>query len=177
MLRERYWQRRGSMGARHAPSAPMSSYTAQVQWQRRADEPFADNRYSRSHTLHFDGGTVVPASSSPHVVPLPMSDAQAVDPEEMLVAALASCHMLWFLSLAARRGWVADRYTDHAVGEMARNAQGRMAMTVVTLRPLVQWAGSAAPDAAALAALHHEAHESCYIANSVTTDVRCEPQT
>jgi organic hydroperoxide reductase OsmC/OhrA len=154
----------------------MSTYTAQVQWQRQATEPFTDNRYSRRHTLHFDGGAVVPASSSPQVVPLPMSDAQAVDPEEMLVAALASCHMLWFLSLAARRGWVANGYTDHAVGEMAKNAQGRMAMTVVTLRPQVVWAGPAVPDAGALAALHHEAHEACYIANSVTTDVRCEPQ-
>lgn len=154
----------------------MSTYTAQVQWQRQSAEAFTDNRYSRRHTLHFDGGAVVPASSSPHVVPLPMSDAQAVDPEEMLVAALASCHMLWFLSLAARSGWVAERYTDHAVGEMARNAQGRMAMTVVTLRPQVRWAGAAGPDAAALAALHHDAHEACYIANSVTTDVRCEPQ-
>ena len=100
-----------------------------------------------------------------------------VEKAEDFAAALASCHMLWFLSLAARSGWVADRYTDHAVGEMARNAQGRMAMTVVTLRPQVRWAGAAGPDAAALAALHHEAHEACYIANSVTTDVRCEPQT
>ncbi len=154
----------------------MSSYTAQVHWQRSAAEPFTDNRYSRRHLLRFDGGVELPASSSPHVVPLPMSDAQAVDPEEMFVASLASCHMLWFLSLAAKRGFVADRYTDHAVGEMARNAQGRMAMAVVTLRPQVQWLGTPQPDATTLAGLHHEAHEACYIANSVKTDVRCEPR-
>ena len=154
----------------------MSSYTAQVQWQRNAGEAFTDNRYSRRHTLHFDGGVVLPGSSSPQVVPLPLSDAQAVDPEEMFVASLASCHMLWFLSLAAQRGLVAERYTDHALGEMARNAEGRLAMTRVTLRPQVQWGGAAPPDAATLAALHHDAHEACFIANSVKTDVRCEPQ-
>ena len=153
----------------------MSSYTAQVHWQRQAAEPFTDNRYSRRHMLRFDGGVDVPGSSSPQVVPLPLSDAQAVDPEEMFVAALASCHMLWFLSLAAQKGFVVDRYSDEAQGQMARNAQGRMAMTVVTLRPQVQWLGTPQPDAAALAALHHAAHEACYIANSVLTEVRCEP--
>ena len=154
----------------------MSSYTAQVHWQRQAAEPFTDNRYSRRHMLRFDGGVEVPGSSSPQVVPLPLSDAQAVDPEEMFVAALASCHMLWFLSLAAQKGFVVDRYSDEAQGLMARNAQGRMAMTVVTLRPQVQWLGTPQPDAAALAALHHAAHEACYIANSVLTEVRCEPR-
>jgi organic hydroperoxide reductase OsmC/OhrA len=154
----------------------MSSYTAQVHWQRDAAEAFTDNRYSRRHLLRFDGGVELPASSSPQVVPLPMSDAQAVDPEEMFVAALASCHMLWFLSLAAKGGFVADRYVDDAEGHMARNAQGRLAMTVVTLRPQAQWLGTPQPDATTLAALHHAAHESCFIANSVNTEVRCEPR-
>ena len=154
----------------------MSEYTAQLHWQRAADERFTDQRYSRRHTLLFDGGVVLPGSSSPSVVPLPMSDAAAVDPEELFVAALASCHMLWFLSLAAARGQVVDRYEDDAVGLMARNAEGRLAMTVVTLRPRVRLAGGAPVDAATLAALHHAAHEACFIASSVKTELRCEPR-
>lgn len=153
----------------------MAHYTTQLHWQRAEGEAFTDQRYSRRHTLRFDGGTVLAASSSPSVVPLPFSDASAVDPEELLVAALASCHMLWFLSLAAGRGLVVDAYEDNAFGVMARDAQRRMAMTVVTLRPLVRFAGTP-PDAQALAALHHEAHEECFIANSVKTEVRVEPR-
>ncbi len=154
----------------------MAEYTAQLLWQRGAQEAFTDQRYSRAHTLHFDGGVELPASSSPAVVPLPYSDAAAVDPEEMFVAALSSCHMLWFLSLAAAAGHVVDRYEDAAVGLMARNAEGRMAMSLVTLRPQVRFSGPQPPDAAALAALHHRAHEACFIANSVRTELRCEPR-
>lgn len=155
----------------------MSEYTAQLVWQRQPGEAFSDNRYSRRHVLKFDGGTEVPASSSPSVVPLPLSDASAVDPEEMFVASLASCHMLWFLSLAAGAGHRVERYEDDAVGTMARNADGRIAMTRVVLRPQVTFVtGSPAPDAAALQALHHDAHERCFIANSVKTDVRCDPR-
>ncbi len=153
----------------------MSHYSAQLVWQRAADEAFSDNRYSRRHLLRFDGGVELPASSSPQVVPLPMSDASAVDPEEMFVASLASCHMLWFLSIAARRGHRVERYEDDAVGTMARRPDGRLAMTEVVLRPQVEFIAPA-PEAAALLALHHEAHEACFIANSVTTDVRCEPR-
>jgi organic hydroperoxide reductase OsmC/OhrA len=153
-----------------------SNHIASVHWQRRADEAFADNRYSRRHVWDFDGGARVDASSSPHAVPLPYSDASAVDPEEAFVAALASCHMLWFLSLAAKSGWVVDRYRDDAVGVLACNAQGRQAMTLVTLRPAVAFGGHAQPDAPEQARLHHEAHAACYIANSVLTEVRCEPQ-
>ncbi len=153
----------------------MSRYTAQVQWQRRDGEAFTDQRYSRAHRLRFDGGIEVPASSSPQVVKLPMSDANAVDPEEAFVASLASCHLLWFLSLAADAGFVVDRYLDKADGVMARNADGKLAMTVVTLRPCVRFAAGQAPDAAAHERLHHRAHEECFIANSVRTDVRCEP--
>jgi len=154
----------------------MSQYSAQVVWQRQPSEAFVDNRYSRRHGLNFDGGAAWAGSSSPHVVPLPMSDASAVDPEELFVASLASCHMLWFLSLAAAAGYCVDEYADEAVGEMAHNAEGQMAMTVVTLRPRVMFGGSKQPHAADLAQLHHEAHAACYIAHSVRTEVRCEPR-
>lgn len=155
----------------------MSHYSAQLTWRRQADEAFVDNRYSRKHELRFDGGAELAASSSPQVVPLPMSDASAVDPEEMFVASLASCHMLWFLGIAASRGYCVDSYSDDAMGEMARNAERQMVMTVVTLRPQVVFGGAKQPNAADLAHMHHEAHASCYIANSVKTDVRCEPVT
>ena len=154
----------------------MSVYTAQVAWRRDPLEVFTDNRYSRRHELHFDGGAIVTASSSPAVVPLPMSDADAVDPEEMFVASLASCHMLWFLSLAARQGFRVDSYDDDASGELARNSEGRLAMTRVTLRPRAQCSGELQPTPAELRALHHAAHEACFIASSVRTEVLCEPQ-
>jgi organic hydroperoxide reductase OsmC/OhrA len=154
----------------------MSEYTAHVRWQRGALEAFTDNRYSRRHEIAFDGGAVVPGSSSPGVVPLPLSDASAVDPEEMFVASLSSCHMLWFLSLAAGQGYRVERYEDEAAGVMQRNAEGRIAMTRVTLRPRVQFVGERQPDAKAIEALHHEAHERCFIANSVKTDVQVQPQ-
>lgn len=153
----------------------MSEHSAQIEWQREADAAYTDNRYSRRHVLRFDGGAQLAGSSAPSSVPLPWSDPQAVDPEEMFVASLSSCHMLWFLSLAAKAGWVVDRYTDEAVGTLARDSRGKQSMTVVTLRPRVLFAGPA-PDAAQLDALHHEAHERCYVANSVLSDVRCEPQ-
>ena len=152
----------------------MSHYTASVEWTRDG-AAFVDSQYSRAHRWRFDGGTEVPASASPHVVPLPMSRADAVDPEEAFVAALASCHMLWFLSIAAKRGFVVEHYHDDAVGTMARDARGRMAMTDVLLRPRVQFAAATPASAADHEAMHHAAHDACYIANSVTTVVRCEP--
>lgn len=152
----------------------MGEYTAVIQWNR-AGATFADNRYSRKHLWRFDGGIEVPASSSPHVVPLPMSVVAAVDPEEAFVASLSSCHMLWFLSIAAKRGFVVENYRDEAIGVMARNSTGRMAMTLVTLRPAVEFGGERVPAADDLITLHHEAHEQCFIANSVLTEVRCEP--
>jgi organic hydroperoxide reductase OsmC/OhrA len=154
----------------------MSQYSAQLEWQRQSDEVFTDNRYSRRHRLRFDGGAELDASSSPSVVPLPYSHAGGVDPEEMFVASLASCHMLWFLSLAAQSGWRVDRYRDDAIGTMSRNAAGQMAMTVVTLRPQVEFGGERQPGTEVLHALHHRAHEQCFIANSVKTELRCEPQ-
>ena len=153
----------------------MSEYTAELLWQREPSEDFLGSRYSRRHVLRFDGGVEVPGSSSPHSVPLPWSDAQAVDPEEAFVAALASCHMLWFLSLAAKRKFIVDRYADAAVGIMEKNAEGRIAITRVRLRPAVIFSGAPRPDRAAIEALHHEAHEACYIANSVKSTVVCEP--
>ena len=152
----------------------MATYTAEISWQRNGED-FLGNRYSRRHEMRFDGGAVVAGSSSPHVVPLPMSDASAVDPEEAFVASLSSCHMLWFLSIAGKHKFCVDRYVDAASGVMAKNADGKMAMTVVTLRPDVTFSGEKLPTRAEIDALHHEAHEACYIASSVKTEVRCEP--
>jgi organic hydroperoxide reductase OsmC/OhrA len=148
----------------------MSSHTSTIAW-RRGDARFTDNRYSRAHQWSFDGGLTVPASASPQVVPLPLSVAAAVDPEEAFVAALASCHMLWFLSIAARRQYLVDDYRDEAVGTLARNEAGQEVMANVTLRPHVVFSGPKAPTDAEVEALHHEAHRSCYLANSVKTAV------
>jgi organic hydroperoxide reductase OsmC/OhrA len=152
----------------------MSEYTTLIEWNRNGAR-FSDNRYSRGHVWRFDGGIEVPASSSPHVVPLPMSVAEAVDPEEAFVASLSSCHMLWFLDFARQRGFVVESYRDEAVGVMARNAEGKLALTRVTLRPIVRFGGEGSPSTSDIEALHHEAHEHCFIARSVKTDVRCEP--
>ena len=152
----------------------MAHHLATIRWQR-AGADFLDRRYSRAHTMHFDGGAVVPGSSSPHVVPLPMSDAAAVDPEEAFVAALASCHMLWFLDIAARAGFVVDAYEDAADGRMGRNPAGKLVVDLVTLRPRTRFAGARTPDAGELARLHHVAHEECFLANSVRCEIRCEP--
>ncbi len=152
----------------------MTHYTAEVLWLRE-DQVFLDNRYSRKHLLRFDGGLEVPGSSSPHIVPLPMSDASALDPEEAFIASLSSCHMLWLLSIAAENKFRVDRYFDAAVGVMEKNADGKMAMTVVTLRPEVRFSGDRLPTPEQIRQMHHEAHEQCFIANSVKTEVRCEP--
>ena len=152
----------------------MAHYEAEVIWQR-GEQPFLDNRYSRRHVLRFDGGIAVPGSASPQVVPLPMADAAAVDPEEAFVSALSSCHMLWFLALAVKRKFRVDSYHDKAVGTMARDARGKLAITTVTLRPDVRFSGERLPGPDEIAAMHHAAHDECFIANSVTTEVRCEP--
>jgi organic hydroperoxide reductase OsmC/OhrA len=153
----------------------MAQHSSTITWQRIDNAAFTDHRYSRRHTWQFDGGAIVPGSSSPHVVPEPYSDATAVDPEEAFVASLSSCHMLWFLDIAARAGWVVDSYRDEATGMLARNAEGQQAMTRVVLRPAVQFAPDKSPTAEELQALHHRAHTSCFIANSVKTEVVCEP--
>lgn len=149
-------------------------YQAGIRWER-AGAVFTDNRYSRGHSWHFDGGVVVPASSSPYTVRVPLSVPAAVDPEEALVAALASCHMLWFLSLAAAARCRVDDYSDDATGSMGRNAAGRIAMLSVTLRPRVRFSGEHVPSKGEIRELHERAHEECFIANSVTTTVHIEP--
>jgi organic hydroperoxide reductase OsmC/OhrA len=154
----------------------MATYQADILWTR-GDQDFLSNRYSRRHVIRFDGGIEVPGSSSPHVVPVPMSDPAAVDPEEAFVASIASCHMLWFLSIAAKRKYSIDRYADSAVGVMGKNAAGKEYVARVTLRPEVAFSGERIPDAEELHALHHRAHEECFIANSVLTEIHCEPVT
>ncbi len=151
-----------------------AQHHATVQWTR-GDAAFTDGRYSRAHRWTFDGGATIQASASPHIVRVPLSDPAAVDPEEAFVASLSSCHMLWFLSIAARHGFVVDRYDDSATGTMDVDADGRLAITRVVLRPAVTWAG-AAPAADTLADLHRDAHHQCFIANSVKTEMTIEPQ-
>ena len=151
----------------------MHNYEARVTWARGASEKFTDNRYSRAHEWAFDGGVTVRASSSPSVVPLPLSAADAVDPEEALVASTSSCHMLYFLFFAAKRGFVVDRYVDNASGVLEKNAAGKMSMSRITLRPSIAFAG-AAPSATDLDALHHAAHEECFIANSLKSEIVVE---
>ena len=152
----------------------MSEHTATVSW-RRSGAAFADNKFSRAHVWQFDGGAEVPASATPKVVPPPLSDPAGVDPEEALVAAASACHMLWFLSLAAKQGFVVEGYDDEAAGTLGKDAEGRQAITAVTLRPRVAFAGERRPTEEEFAALHHEAHERCIIANSLRAEVRCEP--
>jgi organic hydroperoxide reductase OsmC/OhrA len=152
----------------------MSGHRATIEW--RLDGDFLARRYSRAHTLSFDGGLTVPGSASPHVVPLPFSREDALDPEAAFTASLSSCHMLWFLDFAARAGFEALAYHDEAEGILDRDADGKTAMTKVVLRPAVQFSGAKTPMAEELAALHHRAHAACFIANSVKTEVVVEPR-
>jgi organic hydroperoxide reductase OsmC/OhrA len=151
------------------------SYTVTVSWQRASDEPFVDSKYSRGHLLKFDGGIEIPGSSSPHVIPLPLSVEGAVDPEEAFVASLSSCHMLWFLSIAAEKGLIVESYQDNAEGILGKNDEGKLAMTKVTLRPKSVFGGDNAVTDEQITEIHHEAHEKCFIANSVKTNVVTEP--
>ena len=148
----------------------MSIYTATIRWSLGDAEGFTKGQYSRAHEWKFDGGVTLPASASPHIVPAPWSDPAAVDPEEAFIASLSSCHMLFFVYFARRAGLVIDDYVDEAEGVLEKREDGKMAMTRATLRPRITW-GSTAPDPAALADLHHRAHDACFIANSATTEV------
>ncbi len=152
----------------------MSQHLATVEWAR-GDQSFLDNRYARAHEWRFDGGAVVRGSSAPSSVPEPLSDPAAVDPEEALVAAVSSCHMLFFLAYAARAGFVVDGYRDDAVGTLGKDERGKVSITAVTLRPAVAFSGEKRPDAVALEDLHHRAHEACYVANSIRASVSIEP--
>lgn len=148
----------------------MAVYTATLTW-KRGEQPYTDGKYSRGHDIAFDGGFSIPASSSPHVVRPPLSREDAADPEELLVAAMSSCHMLFFLDFARRAGFVIDSYVDAAEGVMGKDERGRIAMTKVTLKPAITWSGAKRPTAQDIAELHHKSHEACYIANSFRGEV------
>ena len=148
----------------------MSAHTATIEWKRTSDE-FLKGKYSREHTWKFDGGAVVPASSSPHVVPLPYSNAACVDPEEAFIAAVASCHMLWFLHLARAEGFQIDHYQDTAEGVMAKSESGEFWISSITLKPVISYSGDKRPTPEEEHRFHHQAHKKCFIANSIKTQV------
>jgi len=152
----------------------MSEYNVQVVWNKGVDEQYSDSKYSRGHQWHFDGGITVAASSSPQVVPLPYSVEANVDPEEAFVASLSSCHMLFFLEVAAKKRYVIERYVDDAVGLMQADSSGNISMTKVTLKVAVTFAGSKQPSLVQLQKMHHLSHRQCFIANSVKTAVVTE---
>lgn len=145
----------------------MSEHSAELVWRPAAGDEFLRGHYSRIHRIRFDGGLVIEGSSSPSVVRVPWSSEEAADPEELFIASLASCHMLWFLDFARRAGVDVRSYTDSPVGQMGRNSEGRMAMVKATLRPYADCDA----DRETLERLHHQAHEACFIANSVRTDI------
>lgn len=152
----------------------MALYRAEVSWER-GESSFTRTRYSRKHHWKFDGGVEVVASSSPHVVPLPLSEPCAVDPEEALVAALSSCHMLMFLAIAADNGFRVDSYRDQATGALEKNAEGKLWLSRITLYPDARFSGEKLPEPEDIERMHEEAHAECYIANSVKTDIHWEP--
>jgi len=147
-------------------------YTASIFWKKKETESFTDNKYSRGHTWVFDGGVELPASASPQVVPLPMSDESAVDPEEAFVAAISSCHMLFFLSIAASRNYIIETYDDQAEGIMSKNEHGQMVMGDIILKPKIVFSGTTIPTAEQIAELHNSAHHKCYLANSIKSTIK-----
>jgi len=151
----------------------MAAHYATTTW-KRGDQNFLDRKYSRAHEVSFDGGVTVPGSSSPHVVKLPLSREDAIDPEEMLVASLSMCHMLFFLDFASRGGFVIDQYVDAAEGVVGKDERGRFAVTKVTLKPAIEWSGDKRPSAAEIHDLHHKSHEACFIANSFRGEILIE---
>ena len=152
----------------------MSKYIAKIKWTRANDENYIDNKYSRAHEWSFDGGITIQASSSPHIVPLPYSVEANVDPEEAFIASLSSCHMLFFLSIAAKNYYVVDSYLDYTVGIMEKGENGKTSITKVTLRPNIQFSDERQPTREQLEKMHHQAHEQCFLANSVTTEIIVE---
>ena len=147
-------------------------YTASIFWKKKETESFTDNKYSRGHTWVFDGGVELPASASPQVVPLPMSDESAVDPEEAFVAAISSCHMLFFLSIAASSNYIIETYDDQAEGIMSKNEHGQMVMGDIILKPKIVFSGTTIPTAEQIAELHNSAHHKCYLANSIKSTIK-----
>lgn len=152
----------------------MSTYTAKISWKSDSPETFTKNRYTRGHEWSFDGGVTVPASSSPHAVRVPFSIEAAVDPEEALVAAASSCHMLTFLWLAAAAGFNIESYEDNAAGDMTMGDDGKEWISKITLDPQIAWIGEKLPTAEDIARLHYEAHEKCYIANTIKSEITVE---
>jgi organic hydroperoxide reductase OsmC/OhrA len=154
----------------------MAEHKAMIRWASPGDgEAFLKGRFSREHTWSFDGGLTVPASAAPSVIPAPFSNPAGVDPEEAYVASIASCHMMSFLYVAMRAGFVVERYEDDAVGVMRKNDRGAIWVGAVTLRPRIVFGGGTRPTPAELDQLHHRAHEQCFIANSVKTEITVEP--
>ncbi len=147
-------------------------YTASIFWKKKETESFTDNKYSRGHTWVFDGGVELPASASPQVVPLPMSNESAVDPEEAFVAAISSCHMLFFLSIAASSNYIIETYDDQAEGIMSKNEHGQMVMGDIILKPKIVFSGTSIPTAEQIAELHNSAHHKCYLANSIKSTIK-----
>jgi organic hydroperoxide reductase OsmC/OhrA len=148
----------------------MSEHKAIISWKRTSPD-FLKGRYSREHTWSFDGGLIVPASPSPSVVPAPYSNPAHVDPEEAFVAAISSCHMLTYLYLACQEGFQVDSYQDEAAGVMTKNERGVPWVSTVTLHPRIAYSGGKLPAPADEERLHHQAHEQCFIANSIKTEV------
>jgi len=151
----------------------VSEYAVKVYW-KRGSQSFIDGQYSRAHVWAFDGGACVQASSSPQIVPIPLSVEEHVDPEEAFVASLSSCHMLWFLNVAAKRDLVVDAYTDRCSGVLEKNDEDKLAVTQVLLKPAVHFSEGTVVSEALLHEMHKQAHDSCFIANSVKTDVHVE---
>ena len=149
----------------------MGTYTATIKWKNDSPDTFTKHKYTRGHTWSFDGGIDVPGSSSPHSVRVPYSIEAAVDPEEALVAAASSCHMLMFLWLAAKGGFNIASYVDNAIGEMTKGDDGKEFISKITLEPVIEWTGEMLPTSQEIAELHHHAHEGCYIANSIKSEV------
>jgi organic hydroperoxide reductase OsmC/OhrA len=171
---------RTMMAARYAAHPPshrrptMTNYVADVIWTLKDGEEFSKGQHRCTYSVAFDGGTIIQGSASPHIVGK-WADSTAIDPEEMLVAALSSCHMLTFFHFARLAGFEIVSYRDHAEGMMAEVAPGKLAMSRVTLQPNIEWAGPG-PHDDHLAQLHREAHEACFIANSVRTEVVIAPR-
>ncbi|MBX7146691.1 MAG: OsmC family protein [Alphaproteobacteria bacterium] len=152
----------------------MTEYKSVILWDRNGAS-FIDNQYSRAHKWLFDGGIEIPASASPHIVPFPLSIEAAIDPEEAFVASISSCHMLFFLSIAAKHKFIVETYRDEAIGLMAKDISGKIAITQVTLYPQVNFTGNNKPGSDEIISMHHTAHNQCFIANSVKTDIKCNP--
>lgn len=149
----------------------MSEHKITLSWDRTTPD-FNYKTYDRTHKVHFSGGSDVYVAAAPEF----LGNPEITNPEELVVAALSSCHMLTFLAIASMKNIMVDHYSDNAVGTLGKNAAGKMALTHVVLRPKIVFSGANQPDTQTLEQMHHKAHENCFIANSVTTEVRVEPQ-